>query len=39
MKILHGYIWSDLWRSLAVLLGWAAVGTAFGVLIFRDKAE
>ena len=37
--VLHGYIWSDLWRSVAVLLGWAAAGIAFGTFMFRAKAE
>lgn len=37
--VLHGYIWSDLWRSIAALFGWAAAGVAFGALMFRTKAE
>ena len=37
--VLTGYVWSDLWRSVAVLLGWAAAGIAFGALMFRAKAE
>jgi ABC-2 type transport system permease protein len=37
--VLHGYIWSDLWRSMVVLLGWAAAGIAFGTFMFRAKAE
>ena len=37
--VMDGYIWSDLWRSLVVLFGWAALGTAFGTMMFRAKAE
>jgi len=37
--VLSGYIWSDLWRSVVVLFGWAAAGIAFGALMFRAKAE
>ena len=37
--VLHGYIWSDLWRSLVVLFGWAVAGMAFGILMFRVRAE
>ena len=37
--VLHGYIWSDLWRSLVVLLVVAIVGVTFGTLMFRAKAE
>ena len=37
--VLSGYIWSDLWRSVVVLSGWAAAGITFGALMFRAKAE
>jgi ABC-2 type transport system permease protein len=37
--VLQGYVWSDLWRSLAVLLALAVVGVAFGTLMFRARAE
>ncbi len=37
--ILHGYIWSDLWRSFAVLTGWAIAGIIFGILMFRVSSE
>jgi len=37
--ILEGYVWSDLWRSFAVLAAWAVVGLAFGTLMFRSRAE
>jgi len=37
--ILNGYIWSDLWKSLAVLSAWAIVGVVFGTLMFRRRAE
>jgi ABC-2 type transport system permease protein len=37
--ILNGYIWSDLWRSLAVLCGVAVVGIVFATLMFRRRAE
>jgi len=37
--VLEGYIWSDLWRSFAVLVAWAVAGTAFGTLMFRRRAE
>ncbi len=37
--VLTGYVWADLWRSLAVLSGWAVAGLAFGVLMFRARAE
>ena len=37
--ILEGYIWSDLWRSFAVLFAWAVAGTAFGTFMFRTRAE
>ena len=37
--VLTGYVWSELWRSLVVLSGWAVVGTVFGTLMFRSKAE
>jgi ABC-2 type transport system permease protein len=35
----QGYVWSDLWRALAVLLAWAVAGIAFGTLAFRTRAE
>jgi len=37
--VLTGYVWSDLWRSVVVLSGWAAAGVAFGMLMFRARAE
>lgn len=37
--VLEGYIWGDLWKSLVVLGAWAAVGLAFGTLMFRLRAE
>jgi ABC-2 type transport system permease protein len=37
--VLDGYIWSDLWRSIMVLILWAIAGLAFGTLMFRLKAE
>jgi len=37
--VLTGYVWSDLWRSLTVLSGWAALGALFGLLMFRRKGE
>jgi ABC-2 type transport system permease protein len=37
--ILEGYIWSDLWRSFAVLCGVAVVGVAFATMMFRKRAE
>jgi ABC-2 type transport system permease protein len=37
--VMQGYVWSDLWRSLAVLLALAVVGVAFGTLMFRARAE
>ncbi|MHC4434568.1 MAG: ABC transporter permease [Planctomycetota bacterium] len=37
--VLRGYIWDDLWKSLLVLAAWAAVGIAFGTLMFRRSAE
>lgn len=36
---LEGYIWEDLWKSLAVLCAWAAAGIVFGTLMFRRHAE
>jgi ABC-2 type transport system permease protein len=35
----RGYIWSDLWPSLGVLLTVAVVGVAFGTLMFDTRAE
>jgi ABC-2 type transport system permease protein len=37
--ILNGYVWSDLWRSLAVLCGIAVVTVAFATTMFRKRAE
>lgn len=37
--VLYGYIWADLWKSLAVLGAWAIVGVLFGTLMFRRRAE
>jgi ABC-2 type transport system permease protein len=37
--ILQGYVWSDLWRSFAVLLALAVAGVVFGTLMFRARAE
>jgi len=35
----EGYIWDDLWKSLAVLTAWASGGIIFGVLAFRMRVE
>ena len=37
--VLQGYIWSDLWLCLVVLLAWSAAGVTFGALMFRSRAE
>ncbi|MCX5991502.1 MAG: ABC transporter permease [Chloroflexi bacterium] len=37
--VLHGYVWSDLWKSLVVLCAFAVVMVVFGTLMFRTKAE
>jgi|YelNatPaOPRAMG01_1025707.scaffolds.fasta_scaffold81589_2 ABC-2 type transport system permease protein len=37
--VLEGYVWSDLWKSLAVLGAWAIVGLIFGTMMFRLRAE
>jgi ABC-2 type transport system permease protein len=37
--VLTGYVWHDLWRSLAVLCGVAVVGIIFATLTFRRRAE
>jgi len=37
--ITQGYVWSDLWLSLVVLLAVALAGIAFGTLMFRARAE
>lgn len=37
--IVNGYVWSDLWRSLTVLLAWAVVMIVFGTLMFRTRRE
>ncbi len=37
--VLQAYVWSDLWRSLLVLLAWSIVGIVFGALMFRSRAE
>lgn len=37
--VLNGYLWSDLWKSLVVLIAWAIVGVIFGTLMFRRRAE
>ncbi|MFO8101196.1 MAG: ABC transporter permease [Dehalococcoidia bacterium] len=37
--VLEGYIWDDLWKSLAVLSAWAIAGVAFGTLMFRRYSE
>jgi ABC-type multidrug transport system permease subunit len=37
--VLHGYIWSDLWRSLVVLGALAVVAVVFATLMFRAQAE
>jgi ABC-2 type transport system permease protein len=34
-----GYVWHDLWRSLAVLCGMAVVMVVFATLMFRRRAE
>jgi ABC-2 type transport system permease protein len=35
----NGYVWSDLWRSFAVVCGVAVVGIVFATLMFRTKTE
>ncbi len=37
--VLEGYIWDDLWKSLAVLGAWATAGIVFGVVAFRLRAQ
>ena len=37
--ISNGYVWHDLWLSLVVLAAWFVIGTAFGTLMFRARAE
>lgn len=37
--ISNGYVWHDLWLSLVVLAAWFVVGTVFGTLMFRTRAE
>jgi ABC-2 type transport system permease protein len=37
--VLTGYVWHDLWRSLAVLCCVAVVGIIFATLSFRRRAE
>lgn len=37
--VIDGYIWSDLWKSMVVLVAWAVVGVLFGTLMFRRRAE
>ena len=37
--ISNGYVWHDLWLTLVVLAAMAVVGTAFGTLMFRARAE
>jgi ABC-2 type transport system permease protein len=37
--VLHGYIWSDLWRSLVVLGALAVAAVIFATLMFRAQAE
>lgn len=37
--VLEGYVWGDLWQSLAVLSGWAAAGIVFGTLMFHRHTE
>ena len=37
--VLEGYVWSELWRSFAVLFAWAAAGITFGTFMFRTRAE
>ncbi|MBM4463892.1 MAG: ABC transporter permease [Chloroflexi bacterium] len=37
--MLTGYVWSDLWKSLAVLCAFAAAMVAFGTMMFRTRAE
>ncbi len=36
--VLEGYIWSELWLALAVLMVWSLAGIAFGTLMFRKHA-
>ncbi len=37
--VLTGYVWSDLWKSLVVLVAFAVVMVIFGTLMFRTRAE
>jgi ABC-2 type transport system permease protein len=37
--VLQGYIWSDLWISLVVLIAWSTAGIVFGAAMFRSRAE
>jgi len=37
--VIHGYVWSDLWKSLVVLTAFALVMVIFGTMMFRAKAE
>lgn len=37
--VLEGYIWDDLWKSLAVLVAWASAGVIFGMLMFRVRTK
>lgn len=38
--VLHDYfVWTDLWRPLAVLVAFSVVMVIFGTLMFRTKAE
>lgn len=37
--VLQGYVWSDLWISLVVLIAWSIAGIVFGAVMFRSRAE
>lgn len=37
--VVNGYVWSDLWKSLVVLVAFAVVMVAFGTMMFRRQAE
>jgi len=37
--ISNGYVWHDLWLCLVILAAWFVLGTTFGTLMFRTRAE
>ena len=37
--VLQGYVWSDLCKSLLVLLAWSIMGIFFAASMFRNRAE